>query len=585
MRKPGKKLLIPFVILLLFFQAKVAGQEIIATTSFLQDIAQNVAGKTHPVSSLMPIGGDPHIYEPVPEDARKVSDAGLIIKNGLYLEGWLNELIENSGTEAIIIEAAIGCKVIKSVEFHGSPDPHAWMDVTNAIIYAENIFNALTLFDSDNESIFRKNFLQYKEQLEQLDQEVFDLIKTLPENNRILITSHDAFQYYGRRYGLRLESVLGTSTDADVQITDINNLVAVIDKFSVPAMFVESTINPKLLEQLAEDRGIIIGGKLFADSLGDEESGADTYIDMIRQNTKRLVLGLSGKARNQTTAKTELWIFLIVIVLLFAVSFIVVATKLKTPQNKMGNRRDYSLTIEGLSVSYDRKTVLTNIYLNLQPGKIYGLIGPNGAGKSTLFKAILNLISIDAGKIEVNGHSLDSLRKYIAYIPQKEEIDWQFPATVSDIVSMGRYPHKDTFERLSNDDWKIVEEMMEKTGITELRYRQIGELSGGQQQRVFLARALSQHAEIYLFDEPFVGVDATTETKMMEILRDLASEGKLILVIHHDLSKVEEYFDSVIMLNQRLVAFGPVAETFTDEIIKKTYSGKLTILQHMEEIV
>ncbi|HIB93119.1 MAG TPA: ATP-binding cassette domain-containing protein [Candidatus Lambdaproteobacteria bacterium] len=412
-----------------------------------------------------------------------------------------------------------------------------------------------------------------------------NVIKTLPENNRILITSHDAFQYYGRRYGLRLESVLGTSTDADVQITDINNLVAVIDKFSVPAMFVESTINPKLLEQLAEDRGIIIGGKLFADSLGDEESGADTYIDMIRQNTKRLLLGLSGKAANQTTAKTELWIFLIVIVLLFAASFIVVATKLKTPQNKMGNRRDYSLTIEGLSVSYDRKTVLTNIYLNLQPGKIYGLIGPNGAGKSTLFKAILNLISIDAGKIEVNGHSLDSLRKYIAYIPQKEEIDWQFPATVSDIVSMGRYPHKDTFERLSNDDWKIVEEMMEKTGITELRYRQIGELSGGQQQRVFLARALSQHAEIYLFDEPFVGVDATTETKMMEILRDLASEGKLILVIHHDLSKVEEYFDSVIMLNQRLVAFGPVAETFTDEIIKKTYSGKLTILQHMEEIV
>ncbi len=562
----------------------VKAGEIVATTSFLRDIAQNIAGPEIEVVSIMPVGGDPHIYEPIPDDARTLADAGLIIKNGLLLEGWLNELIDNSGTQAIIIEASAGCSAIKSTEYHDSPDPHVWMDVENGIVYAENIMNALILFNPDGEAGYRQNFRAYKKQLEALDAEVVELIGTLPESNRILVTSHDAFQYFGRKYGLRLESVMGTSTDAEVQIADINTLVAVIDRYSIPAVFVESTINPKLLEQLASDRGIIIGGKLFADSLGDEESGAETYISMIRQNTKRIVLGLSGKAENQATTQTDLWLFIGVIFLLFVASFAVVAAKLRVAQQKMGNRKDYHLNIDGVSVSYDRKTVLTNIYLRLLPGNIYGLVGPNGAGKSTLLKAVLQLIDLDAGKIEVNTLPLASLRKYIAYIPQKEEIDWQFPATVADVVAMGRYPHKLTFERLSNGDWRLANEMMEKTGIADLASRQIGELSGGQQQRVFLARALCQQAEIYLFDEPFVGVDVTTERKMMDILRGLADEGKLILVIHHDLSKVDEYFDSVILLNQRLVAFGPVNEVFTDENIKKTYSGKLSILQQMEEL-
>jgi len=236
------------------------------------------------------------------------------------------------------------------------------------------------------------------------------------------------------------------------------------------------------------------------------------------------------------------------------------------------------ISVRGLSVSYGTKRVLTNIHLNIKAGNVYGVIGPNGAGKSTLFKSILGLIEYNAGSISVFGEEIDEVRKRIAYVPQKDEVDWQFPATVIDIVLMGRYPFKKVFSRINEDDIKIAEEAMEKLGISDLRDRQIGKLSGGQQQRVFLARALAQQADIFFLDEPFVGVDITTEEKIIQILKNLAAEGKSILVVHHDLSTVEQYFNKVILLNQRLIAFGNTADEFTQENISKAYGSQLTIL-------
>jgi len=236
------------------------------------------------------------------------------------------------------------------------------------------------------------------------------------------------------------------------------------------------------------------------------------------------------------------------------------------------------ISVRGLSVSYGTKRVLTNIHLNIEAGNVYGVIGPNGAGKSTLFKSILGLIEYNAGNISVFGEEIDDVRKRIAYVPQKDEVDWQFPATVIDIVLMGRYPFKKVFSRLNKEDVRIAEEAMAKLGISDLRDRQIGKLSGGQQQRVFLARALAQQADIFFLDEPFVGVDITTEEKIIQILKNLASEGKSILVVHHDLSTVEQYFNKVILLNQRLIAFGDTAEEFTQENISKAYGSQLTIL-------
>lgn len=237
-----------------------------------------------------------------------------------------------------------------------------------------------------------------------------------------------------------------------------------------------------------------------------------------------------------------------------------------------------SINIKGLSVSYGRKRVLTNIFLEIKDHSVYGVIGPNGAGKSTLFKSILGLIEMNSGEIKIFGEELEDVRKQIAYVPQKDEVDWNFPATVNDIVLMGRYPFKKIFERLSKIDLEIADNAMEELGIIDLKDRQIGALSGGQQQRVFLARALTQQADIFLLDEPFVGVDMTTEEKIIQILKDLSKQGKTLLVVHHDLSSVESYFDKVILLNQRLIAAGDTSITFVPENISKAYGPQLTIL-------
>lgn len=239
----------------------------------------------------------------------------------------------------------------------------------------------------------------------------------------------------------------------------------------------------------------------------------------------------------------------------------------------------YAISVEGLSVSYDRKRVLSHIFLSLEAGHVYGLIGPNGAGKSTLFKAILGLSEGNTtGEVRIHGRPVEEQRKEMVYLPQKSDIDWSFPATVYDVALMGRYPHKRVFERLTADDHAKAMAALQELGIESLRDRQIGALSGGQQQRVFLARALCQEAAIWLLDEPFVGVDVTTEEKIIQLLQTLAQQGKTLLVVHHDLSTVANYFDRIILINQRLVAFGATKEIFTEENIRKTYGGQLPIL-------
>lgn len=240
----------------------------------------------------------------------------------------------------------------------------------------------------------------------------------------------------------------------------------------------------------------------------------------------------------------------------------------------------YSIQISGLSVAYEHKRVLSNIYLNIEPGHIYGLIGPNGAGKSTLFKAILDQIDSRTGKITILDKPSEEMLTHVAYVPQKDEVDWQFPATVFDIVSMGRYPHKRMFERFNPDDKAIIDDALKQLNIENLKYKQIGQLSGGQQQRVFLARALCQQSDILLMDEPFVGVDMKTEQKIITILKDLALKGKTILVVHHDLDSVMNYFDRVILINQKLMAIGDTESVFTKENISATYSSQSNILQN-----
>lgn len=242
---------------------------------------------------------------------------------------------------------------------------------------------------------------------------------------------------------------------------------------------------------------------------------------------------------------------------------------------------ELSISVNGVNISYDRKRVLSNIYLDIEKGYIYGLIGPNGAGKSTLFKTILGLIEPNSGSVTVLGTEMKKVRKKVAYVPQKDEIDWDFPATVYDIVLMGRYPHKKVLQRLDQNDHQIAMESIQKLGMEEFTKRQIGALSGGQQQRVFIARALAQEAEIFLLDEPFVGVDITTENKIISILKELTKKKKTVMIVHHDLATADDYFDKVILLNQRLITYGDTSKVFTQENIAKTYASQLNILHQV----
>ncbi len=243
------------------------------------------------------------------------------------------------------------------------------------------------------------------------------------------------------------------------------------------------------------------------------------------------------------------------------------------------------ISVKNLTVSYQKKPAIKSINLKITEGSIVGIIGPNGAGKSTLIKAILGLLPYDTGEVKIFGKNLDESRKKISYIPQREQFDWDFPINVEDVVMMGRYSHLGMFSFPGKKDKEIVQEKIQKVGMQDFRTRQIRNLSGGQQQRIFLARALAQESDIYLMDEPFVGVDAKTERTIFELMNELKQQNKTILVVHHDLGKVTEYFDKLILINQTLVAYGDTDLVFNKELISKTYGGRLTILQKTEELI
>ena len=278
---------------------------VVATASMMGDMAENIAGDAVIVKTIVPIGGDPHLYDPTPKDAQLANKADLVLMNGLTFEGWLTDLVANSGTKAKTVRVTEGIDPIESAAYKNSADPHAWMDASLGLIYIKNIKDALVELAPEHQQTFEFNYGVYKKQIEDLDQYIIKQIQTIPAEQRVLITSHDAFQYYGRRYGVRLEAILGTSTDAEVQTSDIMRLNKVIQSSKVPAVFIESTVNPKLLEQLAKDNDIVIGGKLYADSIGDKDSPAPSYIDMLKYNTDVIVKALSKTVKSKENSMAE----------------------------------------------------------------------------------------------------------------------------------------------------------------------------------------------------------------------------------------------------------------------------------------
>lgn len=232
------------------------------------------------------------------------------------------------------------------------------------------------------------------------------------------------------------------------------------------------------------------------------------------------------------------------------------------------------IKINELSVEYNDLLALNSISLDISEGKIVGIIGPNGAGKSTLLKAILDILPHE-GNVFIDQVNIKTVLKKVAYVEQKSDIDTTFPIKVKEVVSMGTYPQLRIFQKLSAIQWSVAREALTKVGLTNFSNRQIGTLSGGQFQRVLLARCLSQKADYILLDEPFVGIDLVSEKIIMDILVNLKKEGKTILVVHHDLNKVKEYFDDLIILNKKLIAYGDVSDVFTGENLKEAYGDSV----------
>ena len=233
-----------------------------------------------------------------------------------------------------------------------------------------------------------------------------------------------------------------------------------------------------------------------------------------------------------------------------------------------------AIEINDLTVAYHEKPVLWDVDLHVPAGVLMAIVGPNGAGKSTLIKAALGLVKAAAGDVLIFGRPYPEQRRRVAYVPQRGSVDWDFPTTVIDVVTMGRYGALGWLRRPGAREHAEAMAALEQLGMQDFAQRQISQLSGGQQQRVFLARALSQQAEVYFMDEPLQGVDATTEHAIMQLLRTLRSQGKTVVVVHHDLETVEEYFDWVTMLNVRRIASGPVSEVFTRANLRIAYGGR-----------
>lgn len=288
------------LLFLLFLVGPLLGQKklVVGTASIFADMAKVIGGDIIEVKSIVPIGGDPHTYQPTPSDVKLVTQADLILVNGLTFEGWLQELIDNSGTQAPQKLITEGIEPIASEVYHNASDPHAWMDPQNGLIYIKNIKEALIQLIPEEAEVFEFNYQIYAQQLRDLDAEIETMIQTIEPEKRVLITSHDAFHYFGKRYGLDLESILGISTDSEAKTSDVIRLSKVIRERKVPAVFIETTVNPKLLKQIAEDNKVKIGGALFSDSIGDKDSDAPTYLDMLEYNAKTITQGLTSAANN-----------------------------------------------------------------------------------------------------------------------------------------------------------------------------------------------------------------------------------------------------------------------------------------------
>lgn len=268
---------------------------VVATTTIIADVAAQLAGDKLDVRTIMPVGGDPHIYQPVPGDARLISRADLVLLNGLQLDVWLEQLADNARGDRPYIRVTEGIEPLNDPENHEDPDPHVWFDVSLMAAMVDNIIEAYIELDPGEEDYYRERAETYKAELEELHLWVQERISTIPEQRRVLITSHDAFQYFGNAYEVEVIGLIGISTEARAQTRDMTRIINIVRERNLPAVFVESSVNPRMIEQISSETGARIGGELFSDSVGPPDHEGGTYTGMIRYNVNTFVAAMTDE--------------------------------------------------------------------------------------------------------------------------------------------------------------------------------------------------------------------------------------------------------------------------------------------------
>ena len=264
----------------------------VSTITVINDIVKNIGGDKVETYSICGVGVDPHTYHPKPSDPRLISNSDIVFINGFALEHWIEEMIKGSGGNKKEVVVTEGLTPMTDEKGYGDPDPHAWFDVKNIITYADNIAKGLTSIDPENENYYKANLQEYKQKLDSLDSWIKEQIKIIPESKRVLITSHDAFRYFGRAYGLEVKGLQGISTEAKIRTEDLKNLIDYVKLKDLRSVFIETSVNPKLLEQISSETNAKIGGMLFSDSIGNEGTPEGTYIGAVKHNVNTVVNAL-----------------------------------------------------------------------------------------------------------------------------------------------------------------------------------------------------------------------------------------------------------------------------------------------------
>ncbi len=412
--------------------------------------------------------------------------------------------------------------------------------------YVATIRDAFAKADPDGAAEYEANAAAYTAQLDELNAWIESQVALVPAADRKLVMNHASHGYFADRYGF---SVVGTvipsvGTGETPTAKQLSDLTAAIRTSGAKAIFVEIEENPKLAEQIAAETGIAVVDDLLDHSLtAAGRRGADVH----RHDDVR-------HAEDRRGAQ--------------------VIVDDSTPSASY-------LAIDDATVSYNGRAALDAVTMHVPHGAQVAIVGPNGAGKSTLFKALVGLLPLRNGRVLLHGRAPGSQADPIAYVPQREEIDWGFPVTVSDVVMMGRYGRMGWLRRPQAADREVVARALDELGIAELAGRAIGELSGGQQQRVFLARALAQEPHVLLLDEPFTGVDVNAKETILGLLARLRERHITVLVSTHDMQTAADRFELVALLNGRLVAYGPPTEVFTQEHISAAFGGQALFLDGM----